>query len=249
MPCPIVWNPMTPPSSPARAILEAMTSRLEERALRLNETVLCKNIFSQNFMPYAKKNWTYGQYCNCADLSAAFQLTWIWVKRLRSGLIPPLASVMNATPFTIESAVVTKPNFRLFKPAGENGNIRDAHGALTGKCYFANHVVCKIGAVYFDPTFDRWTTNVDDLEEREVTIAWRSGERSVLVSRDSRFLYTRRPGNCGPFADSWNEITWAEATACRGQLARLPEAERIPPDTWKEIFAKVAAPAPAAHVR
>ena len=118
--------------------------------------------------------------------------------------------------------------------------MRGPDGILNGQCYFALHTICKIGTAYFDPTFDLFTTRPLDLVEREVDRMWSVGDHAVLVSNDLRYIYTRNPVVCGPFADSWNEIPWAEALKHRGQVPRLAEQERIPAPVWQDIIRKAA---------
>jgi hypothetical protein len=245
MPCPIEWRlyPETDPVGRALIILRQITSGLTQSALRLDEAWLARIVFSQKFMPYAKRNWQYSDKCNCGDLADAFGRTWKWVKRLRAGLRPPAPpSVLQVGVVNVlNTKSIIKNTYRLFAPAGARGNVRGFDGNLTGRCYFPEHWVCKIGSAYYDPTFDRLTTTPRDLVEREVTSLLRTDRRAVLVSTDLRFIYTRRAVECPPFADSWNEIEWAEALKHRGQVPRLPEPERIPPDIWQEVIRKSAA--------
>jgi len=242
MPCPIQWNDINKdPRDPGLTILKSITSGVSKLMLGYEEAWLARLVFSNHFMPYAKKNWSYSQ-CNCADLSEAFQLTWFYVKRMRTEqhVKAPLVSLKVERP-EIAGYVITKDKYKLFDATGVGGNVRDTGGKLTGRCYFASHTYCKIGTVYFDPTFDRHGTDTDELIERKLKSIGRTESRDgIRVSTDMRWIYTRRPTPCGPFADSWNEITWQEAQPCRGQIARLPAAERIPEDIWKQLIVQAA---------
>jgi hypothetical protein len=241
MPCPISWwNVNVKPTGEALTILKAITSSLTEAELRRDDLWLARTLFAAKFMPYAKRKWKYCAQWNCGDLADAFGRTWTYVSRcLRADLKPPAPSALQAkVVHAFNTPSITKGTFHLFAPAGASGNVRGVDGKLTGQCFFPEHWVCKIGHVYFDPTFDRFNTDPHDLIERAVEYLLRTEDRAVLISTDQRQIYTRRAGECGPFADSWNEIEWAEALKHRGQVPRLPEKERIPPDIWQKILGK-----------
>jgi hypothetical protein len=167
---------------------------------------LAGELFTRNFMPYAKAHWAYeASTCNCEHLARAFHATWDYVSYKRQGLGPrenlPKASVERC--FGSQAGAMISRAWRVFAgPA--NGNVRDpSTGRLDGRCLFPVHYLTKIGARYFDPTFDRMTQNRDDCVAKKIS-RLRPG---LWLSEDQQNLYIRTERRAPQFADSWLEYS------------------------------------------
>ena len=207
-------------------ILEAILAR-PGVTWRGPPATLAQELFSRNFMPYAKTHWAYeGSTCNCEHLARAFHATWDYVAHKRQGLGPRenlgKAAVETCLSTGASGGMISRP-FRVFSgPA--NGNVRNpATGNLDGRCLFPVHYVAKVGNRYFDPTFDRTTMNRDDCVERKIR---RLGPTHWL-SQDGQYLYERSERRAPQFADSWLEFSagdwvthdqWMTLTARSGHL-------------------------------
>jgi hypothetical protein len=231
----------TKPDGTAFDILTSIIPGLSPEEDKKVGASLARIIFNNYFMPFAAKKWEYsGSSCNCLDLAAAFSITWYWILYLKQELntlthpfLKPEAVKCNSNNFFI-----TKKEYKLFAPKDTNGNVRDSNGALTGRSYFAEHWCCKIGNQYFDPTFNRIYERLDEFIEKQLISLYAQGLQKVLSTSDLKFFYTRRSVICGPFSDSWNEITLQEAMKYGGQIERLPQQERIPKDVWQNTIMK-----------
>ncbi len=196
----------------------------QESALdpRLPESQLAHSMFKWNFMPYARRNWAYdASMCNCEDLANAFQAAWHYFKN-RPGSPPNLAMLNKAEKVKCSPyAMITKPWQVFAGPA--RGNVRRPQDReLDGRCLFPNHWACRIGPVYFDPTFDRTTFNSGDVVERSL----RKLSLLLWVTKDTPYcLYLRNQANPAPqFADSWNEMDatgWISAVDWKAKTARF----------------------------
>jgi hypothetical protein len=164
-------------------------------------------LFTKNFMPYAKAHWAYdASACNCEDLARAFHATWEYVAHKRQGLGPR----ENLTKATVErcfgardaGALISHP-WRVFAgPA--HGNVRNpVTGNLDGRCLFPVHYLAKIGTHYFDPTFDRMTHNRDDCVAKRISRL----RQGLWLSEDQQNLYVRTERRAPQFADSWLEYS------------------------------------------
>lgn len=107
-------------------------------------TTLPRELFSKNFMPYAKAHWAnHGSRCNCEDLARAFLATWNYVGHRRKVKNPrevlPKASVEKCFGMTQNVGMITKSALGVFNgPA--RGNVRDpATNTLDGRCLFPVH--------------------------------------------------------------------------------------------------------------
>ncbi len=195
---------------------------------------LAQELFSKNFMPYAKAHWAYdASHCNCEDLARAFHATWNYVGHMRKGLGPaqplPRAEVVRCFG-AMGSGMITNPLPVFAGPA--HGNVRAAPtGVLDGRCLFPVHYVCSVGATHFDPTFDRSTMNRDDCVQRKVS---KLGP-DLWLSEDGRFLYERDLAPAAGFADSWDELRgddwisladWKRLTARTGHW-RSPDLNAV----------------------
>ncbi|MCU7923831.1 MAG: hypothetical protein KZQ88_14170 [Candidatus Thiodiazotropha sp. (ex Dulcina madagascariensis)] len=171
---------------------------------------LPQELFTKNFMPYAKAHWAYdASRCNCEDLARAFWATWNYVGHKRQGLGPrevlPKANVEKCFGITDNKGMITKSKRVFNGPA--RGNVRNsAAGTLDGRCLFPVHYLCKIGNRYFDPTFDRATASRDDCVERKLDKL----QPALWLSEDGQFLYERNQTPAAGFADSWNEFSAAD---------------------------------------
>ncbi|MCX6632555.1 MAG: hypothetical protein NTW28_33540 [Candidatus Solibacter sp.] len=214
---------------------------------RLPENQLAHSLFKWNFMPYARRNWAYdASMCNCEDLAMALQAAWSYL-RTRPGGPTNLAMLGKAEKLKCSPyAMITKPWQVFAGPA--RGNVRrPLDGKLDGRCLFPNHWVCKIGLTYFDPTFDRTTTNSADAVERHLMRL----NLHLWVTKDApRFLYLQNRADPAPqFADSWNELDaagWISAEDWKAKTARFGHsrsADLVKLDAALDAFQKDGFPA------
>jgi hypothetical protein len=168
---------------------------------------LAAEIFTKNFMPYAKSHWAYdASGCNCEHLARAFHATWEYVVHRRRDLGPrenlDKASVEKCFGTTLAAGLVSHA-WRVFAGPAQ-GNVRDPiSGNLDGRCLFKVHYMAKIGFRYFDPTFDRMTQSRDDCVERKLS----SLKPGAWLSEDQQRLYIRTEQRAPQFADSWMEYS------------------------------------------
>ncbi len=209
---------------------------------------LPQELFTKNFMPYAKAHWAYdASTCNCEDLARAFSATWNYVTHKRSSWGPkevlPKASVEKCFGRTYSVGMITNAIGVFSGPA--HGNLRNpTTGALDGRCLFPVHYLCKIETRYFDPTFDRQTWSRDDCVERKVIKL----NLKLWLSEDGAFLYERNELPAPGFADSWNEHSaadwishadWKDLTARSGHW-RSPDLNKV--DSTLEAYEKSKTP-------
>lgn len=187
-------------------ILDAILAR-PAVTWRAPAMTLAGELFTKNFMPFAKARWAYdASTCNCEDLARAFHATWDYVVHKRQGLGPrenlAKASVERCLGTTLGAGMISRARRVFAGPA--NGNVRNpATGNLDGRCLFPVHYVTKIGAGYFDPTFDRMTQNRDDCVEKRLSKL----NPGTWISEDQQHLYVRTERRAPQFADSWLEYS------------------------------------------
>lgn len=183
---------------------------------------LSKFLFTNNFMPYAKSHWAYeGSLCNCEHLSSALNAVWSYVKGVKrpKGLEPlPAAEKVSCLGTISTDGIITKAE-RVFAGVA-HGNVRAQTSGLTdGRCLFPVHWVCKIGTLYFDPTYDRFTTNPEDIVQRKLTKL----TPGLWISKDRQFLYAHNWLRAPQFSDSWNEMnasSWISSQDWKAKTAR-----------------------------
>lgn len=215
-------------------VLEAILAR-PAATWRGPPVTLPKELFTKNFMPYAKAHWAYdASHCNCEDLARTFSATWDYVTHKRKPLGPreilPRAELHKCFGMTENKGMITRALGVFHGPA--HGNVRDpATNALDGRCLFPVHWLFKIGNRYFDPTFDRDTAARDDCVQRKLN---KLG-LTLWLSVDEQFLYERNTAPAAGFADSWNEFDaanwvthaqWKDLTARSGHW-RSPELKAV----------------------
>ena len=181
---------------------------------------LPQKLFTLNFMPYAKSHWAYdGSACNCEDLSSALCAVWDYVKSVkRAGTEMPLPRAEKVSCLS-SGGMITKPNRVFAGPA--RGNVRlQGTGTTDGRCLFPVHWICRIGLGYYDPTYDRMTTNPKDIVERALTKL----TPGLWIAQDRSFLYARSATDPAPgFSDSWHEMNgagWSSAQDWKTKTAR-----------------------------
>jgi hypothetical protein len=113
-----------------------------------------------------------------------------------------------------------------------HGNVRAQNtGMMDGRCLFPIHWICKIGMMYFDPTYDRSTANPEDIVERKLTKL----TPGLWISKDRQFLYAHNRVPALKFSDSWNELSvtgwisfqdWKAKTARSGHF-RSGDLEKV----------------------
>jgi hypothetical protein len=187
---------------------------------------LAHELFTKNFMPYAKAHWAYhGSQCNCEHLARAFHATWNYVGHKRKSTNPrevlPKAGVDKCFGAMGRSGGMITRALAVFSgPA--HGNVRNpTTNALDGRCLFPVHYLCQVGSRYFDPTFDRETAVRDDCVERKLD---KLG-LTLWLCKDGTRLYERNETPAPAFSDSWNEFNandwvtyaqWKDLTARSG---------------------------------
>ena len=196
---------------------------------------LAHELFTKNFMPYAKAHWSYhGSNCNCEDLARTFLATWSYVGFKRKAKNPrevlDKASIEKCFGTTQNKGMITKA-WRVFNGPAQ-GNVRNpSTRALDGRCLFPVHYLCKINNRYFDPTFDRETAFRDDC----VTVKLNKLGPSLWLSDDEKYLYERNTTPAPGFSDSWDEhkasdwvnyTQWERLTARSGHF-RSPQLKAV----------------------
>jgi len=244
---PINWKPfdnsgkLILPTGEDLKILDEITSPLTKAEISGDELSLANILFTKCFMPYAKLKWTYGtgnaNSYNCEPLSRTLHLTWIWTRYLRTSQGIPLSMNLKGEVVTFDTPHITTNKYKLFSPAYANGNVIDSNGRPTGKCYFAKHVLLKIGIQYFDPTFSRIAASDSDNVERKVNFHNYIGNRHILYTDNWNYLYIPIFEKCDPFTDSWYEITIGEALKSEAKLKYLQKAGITDP-IWENIKRK-----------
>lgn len=183
---------------------------------------LVKAFFNNNFMPYAKAHWAYeGSTCHCEDLSNALLAAWDYMKSKRPGGLDVLPRAEKVgCPFG-GGGIITRALPVFAGPA--RGNIRRQRtGATDGRCLFPIHYMCKIGASFLDPTYDRITSLLEDCVERR--LIKESCPPFFWLAADRHLLYVRNTADPAPgFSDSWQELDttgWIRADAWKLKTAR-----------------------------
>jgi len=187
---------------------------------------LAHELFTKNFMPYAKVHWAYhGSQCNCEHLARAFHATWNYVGHKRKSLNPRETLLKAGVEKCFgamgrSGGMITRALAVFSGPA--HGNVRNpTTNALDGRCLFPVHYLCQVGSRYFDPTFDRETALRDDCVERKLDKL----NLTLWLCRDGTRLYVHNETPAPGFSDSWNEFNandwvtyaqWKDLTARSG---------------------------------
>ena len=103
--------------------------------------------------------------------------------------------------------------------------------------------ICKIGIMYFDPTYNRSSLTPGDVVERILAKL----TPALWLSEDRRFLYARNLDAAPRFTDSWNEMNakgWISSADWKTKTARFGHsrsADLVQVDTALQAFEKQGA--------
>jgi hypothetical protein len=203
--------------------------------LIVNPFFLARNLFQNNFMPYARTYWVGydATYCNCEDLANALIATWVYFKGVKNMPQLPRAEKANCVE---GDGMITNAIPVFGGPA--HGNVRQqTTGGLDGRCLFPIHWLCKIGFEYFDPTFNRFTSTKDDCVERRLS-KW---SPNLWVANDGQRLYLRNLTPAPQFGDSWDEMDaagWISAADWTNKTGRFGHTRSTDLKTLDQALAK-----------
>jgi hypothetical protein len=182
--------------------------------VNIPDAPMARRVFTRHLMPYAKIHWQYdGKDCNCADLAQAMVDVWYYIKSTKK----PRFALSPAENTTVAGPLIARPLPVFAGPARGNINASGT-GELDGRCYFANHSICKIGTTYFDPTYDQISADPQYFVERKVKILG-----ALRIATDGSLLYARNLAAAPKFSDSWDEMPgagWINAADWRSKTAR-----------------------------
>ncbi|MDD5296820.1 MAG: hypothetical protein PHU46_07900 [Rhodocyclaceae bacterium] len=185
---------------------------------------LAKELFLKNFMPYANVHWPYhGGTCDCQALSQTLTATWDYIrfKRGKDQGELPKCDVVWVREEGYGNAIIAKSLPMVGHLA--HGNIR-VNGMLDGRALFPNHWLCRIGTVFYDPTYDRIAYDKTDCVERYLTRKltehlWLDAGATGLPFIYARDEYDRPAG----FSEAWHELKgtgWISAADWKIKTAR-----------------------------
>jgi hypothetical protein len=167
-------------------------------------------LFHTFFMPYAAVHHPYdGPTCNCEDLANALAVTNEYIRKLRTEaeIDALMANFEQVKALDENDGLITRSDLPVVGGLAHGNIISLATNATDGRCYFPNHTFCRVGARYYDPTFNLDTTNRRECILREVT--HKPGKLRICRGQAGLpdLLFAHDTAAAPHFSDSWWEMS------------------------------------------